>query len=400
MRDRRRLDGPGAAVPRWVAGLLVLLLAVAGCTGGDGDAGPGPGGAAPGEPGPRAAPATVAVSPAAGTAAVPPGEPVTVRADGGTLSRVAVSGGIRGTMDAARTTWTSTDELRFGTRYTVTAEATDAGGRTTTATSAFTTATAARTVFPAVSPLTGTTVGVGMPIRVFFDNPVTDRATALARMKVSTSVPTEGAWRWFSDRQVHWRPKEYWTPGTKVSLGTDLRGIRLAPGSYGSDNADRRIEFTIGRSHVSVADARTHTMKVYVDGKVAKTFPASLGKMVKGRYTRSGVHVVTEKRRRMTMDSTTYGLALDAGGYRTPVEYATRISNSGEFVHAAPWSVRQQGRENVSHGCINLSPAAAAWFFRIAQPGDVVDVVGTPVKLTAKETDVPDWTIPWSQWEN
>jgi lipoprotein-anchoring transpeptidase ErfK/SrfK len=235
---------------------------------------------------------------------------------------------------------------------------------------------------------------------VFFDNPVTDRATALARMKVSTSVPTEGAWRWFSDRQVHWRPKEYWTAGTKVALDTDLRGIRLAPGSYGSDNADRRIEFTIGRSHVSVADARTHTMKVYVDGKLAKTFPASLGKMVKGRYTRSGVHVVTEKRRRMTMDSTTYGLALDAGGYRTPVEYATRISNSGEFVHAAPWSVRQQGRENVSHGCINLSPADAAWFFRIAQPGDVVDVVGTPVKLTAKETDVPDWTIPWSQWQN
>ena len=100
----------------------------------------------------------------------------------------------------------------------------------------------------------------------------------------------------------------------------------------------------------------------------------------------------------MTMDSTTYGLALDAGGYRTPVKFATRISNGGEFVHAAPWSVAQQGRENVSHGCVNLSPANAQWFYGISQPGDIVQVTGTPVHLSGRDTDIPDWTIPWSQW--
>jgi lipoprotein-anchoring transpeptidase ErfK/SrfK len=237
-----------------------------------------------------------------------------------------------------------------------------------------------------------------MPIRVYFDNPVADRKTALARMKVTTSVPTEGAWRWFSDTEVHWRPKVYWKPGTKVALDTDLYGVKLGAGTYGSENADRHIEFAIGRSHVSVADARTHRMKVYVNGKLARDLPASLGKEVKGRYTHTGVHVVTDKKRAMTMDSTTYGLALDAGGYKTPVKFATRISNSGEFVHAAPWSVAQQGRSNVSHGCVNLAPANAQWFFGISQPGDVVSVTGTPVPLTAKDTDVPDWTIPWSQW--
>lgn len=395
----------GATVLRWIAGLLVVLAAVAGCTGGGSDD-PGPAdqsqgqGEQGGDQQEQAPPATVAVTPKTGTAGVAPGDQVTVRADGGTLASVTVSGGVTGTMDAARTTWTSTSKLKFATRYTVTAEATNPGGQTATTTSAFTTVKAARTVFPAVSPLNGTTVGVGMPIRVYFDNPVADRKTALARMKVTTSVPTEGAWRWFSDSEVHWRPKDYWKAGTEVALDTDLRGVKLAAGSYGSDNADRHIEFTIGRSHVSVADATTHTMKVYVDGKLTKTFPASLGKMVTGRYTRTGVHVVTDKKRSMTMDSTTYGLALDAGGYRTKVEYATRISNSGEFVHAAPWSVAQQGRDNVSHGCVNLSPANAAWFYGISQPGDVVSVTGTPVKLTQKETDVPDWTIPWSQWEN
>lgn len=396
----------GSAVARRLAAGLVVLAAVAGCTGGsDEPAGAGGGSASAstgsGDPPQEAAAAKVSIRPAGNAMAVSPGDPVTVKATGGTLGSVQVAtagSAVTGALDAARTTWTSSAKLGFGARYTVTAEATNATGQTTTATSAFSTAKATKTIFPAVSPLRGTTVGVGMPIRVYFDYPVTDRKTALARMKVTTSVPTEGAWRWFSASEVHWRPKVYWKAGTKVALDTDLFGVMLGPGAYGSANADRHIEFTIGRSHVSVADARTHQMKTYVDGKLARTMPASLGKEVKGRYTHTGVHVVTEKKRSMTMDSTTYGLALDAGGYKTPVEYATRISNSGEFVHAAPWSVAQQGRSNVSHGCVNLAPANAAWFFGLSQPGDVVSIVGTPVPLTAKDTDMPDWTIPWTEW--
>jgi lipoprotein-anchoring transpeptidase ErfK/SrfK len=389
-------------------GLVVVVAAVAGCTSssgsGSGDGQQSTGGLAVGggeKNSSEAEPATLAVVPAADAAAVAPGNPVTVTATGGTLASVSVSGSagdVRGTLNADKTVWTSTDKLGFGARYTVSAVATNATGQKTTKTSAFTTARAARTVFPAVSPLTGMTVGVGMPVRVYFDNPVTDRKAALARMKVTTSVPTVGAWHWFSATEVHWRPKTYWTPGTKVALDTDLRGVSLGPGTYGSVNADRHIAFTIGASHVSIADAKTHRMKVWINGKLTKDFPASLGKEVKGRYTHNGVHVVTDKKASMTMDSTTYGLALDAGGYRTPVKFATRISNSGEFVHAAPWSVAQQGRENVSHGCVNLSPANAQWFYGISQPGDVVEVTGTPVPLTGKDTDIPDWTIPWSQW--
>lgn len=392
--------GRRRAVPRWAAGLLVVLAAAAGCTGGDSDEGPGGTG---GGSGTRAqTPAQVRIEPAADATGVSPADPVTVTASGGTLGevRVATAAGstVAGKYDADRTSWTTTGRLAFGTRYKVVARATNEAGQEASGTSVFTTAKATRQVFPAVSPLRGTTVGVGMPIRVYFDAPVTDRKAALAAMKVTTSVPTEGAWRWFSDTEVHWRPKVYWKAGTEVVLDTRLFGVKLGPGVYGGAKADRHIDFTIGRSQVSVADARTHQMKVYVDGKLTKTMPASLGKEVKGRYTHSGVHVVTDKKRSMTMDSTTYGLALDAGGYQTKVEYATRISNSGEFVHSAPWSVAQQGRQNVSHGCINLSPANAAWFFGIAQPGDVVDVVGTPVKLTTRETDVPDWNIPWDQW--
>ncbi|HEY7100625.1 MAG TPA: Ig-like domain-containing protein [Mycobacteriales bacterium] len=391
---------------RWLVGLVVVVAAVAGCTSSSGSGSGGgedkPAPAGGGEQSSAAAqPATLAVVPAANAAAVAPGDPVTVTATGGTLTSVSVAGSggaVKGALNAGKTVWTSTDKLGFGARYTVSAVAANADGRKTTTTSAFTTAQAARTVFPAVSPLSGMTVGVGMPIRVYFENPVTDRKAALARMTVTTSVPTVGAWRWFSATEVHWRPKTYWKPGTKVALDTDLRGVSLGAGTYGSVNADRHIAFRIGASHVSIADAKTHRMKVWINGKLTKNFPASLGKEVAGRFTHNGVHIVTDKKSSMTMDSTTFGLALDAGGYRVPVKFATRISNGGEFVHSAPWSVAQQGKENVSHGCVNLAPANAQWFYGISQPGDVVQVTGTPVPLTGKDTDIPDWTIPWSQW--
>jgi len=391
---------------RWLVGGVVVVAAVAGCTSSSGSSSgggdkPAAGGGGGEQSSPTAPAATLAVVPAANAAAVAPADPVKVTATGGTLTSVSVAGSggaVKGALNPDKTVWTSTDKLGFGARYTVSAVATNADGQKTTTTSAFTTARATRTVFPAVSPLNGMTVGVGMPIRVYFENPVTDRKAALARMKVTTSVPTVGAWRWFSATEVHWRPKTYWKSGTKVALDTDLRGVSLGAGTYGSVNADRHVAFTIGASHVSIADAKTHRMKVWINGKLTKDFPASLGKEVPGRFTHNGVHVVTDKKASMTMDSTTFGLALDAGGYRVPVKFATRISNGGEFVHSAPWSVAQQGKENVSHGCVNLSPANAQWFYGISQPGDVVQVTGTPVPLTGKDTDIPDWTIPWSQW--
>ena len=391
---------------RWLVGGVVVVAAVAGCTSSSGSSSgggdkPAAGGGGGEQSSPTAPAATLAVVPAANAAAVAPADPVKVTATGGTLTSVSVAGSggaVKGALNPDKTVWTSTDKLGFGARYTVSAVATNADGQKTTTTSAFTTARATRTVFPAVSPLNGMTVGVGMPIRVYFENPVTDRKAALARMKVTTSVPTVGAWRWFSATEVHWRPKTYWKSGTKVALDTDLRGVSLGAGTYGSVNADRHIAFTIGASHVSIADAKTHRMKVWINGKLTKDFPASLGKEVPGRFTHNGVHVVTDKKASMTMDSTTFGLALDAGGYKVPVKFATRISNGGEFVHSAPWSVAQQGKENVSHGCVNLAPANAQWFYGISQPGDVVQVTGTPVPLTGKDTDIPDWTIPWSQW--
>jgi len=350
--------------------------------------------------------AHVTVSPKDGSADVSPTVPLEISVTGGTLGDVTVVDGggtsVHGAVKESTDTpgsevWTPDSPLAYGTKYTLTAKATNAAKKEAKASTTFTTVTPKTLSTPSVGPLGGTTVGVGMPIRVFFDQPVADRAAVEKHLKVTSSTPTDGAWNWLSDTEVHFRPSQYWPPNTKVTLDANLYGVDFGDGVWGQK--DRSVSFDVGAKHVSVADAAAHTLSVYDSGKLVQTFPMSAGSSK--NPTRNGAHVVLQSYRKITMDSSTFGLAVDApGGYRADVEYAVRISNNGEFVHAAPWSVGQQGSSNVSHGCINLSTERAAWFFGFARPGDVVEVKNSVgPTLSAKDGDIYDWAIPWSTWK-
>jgi lipoprotein-anchoring transpeptidase ErfK/SrfK len=232
---------------------------------------------------------------------------------------------------------------------------------------------------------------------VYFDDPVGDKAAVESHLKVTSSTPTDGVWSWMNNSEVHFRPSQYWPPNTHVTLDANLYGVNMGDGVWGEKN--RSVSFDIGAKHVSVADAAAHTLTVYDGDQLAQTYPMSAGS--NANPTRNGAHVVTESYRTITMDSSTFGLAVDApGGYRADVEYAVRISNNGEFVHAAPWSVGQQGSSNVSHGCINLSTDRAAWFFNFSKPGDVVEVKNSVgPALSAADGDIYDWAVPWDKWQ-
>jgi len=232
---------------------------------------------------------------------------------------------------------------------------------------------------------------------MYFDQPVADRAAVESHLAVESSTPTDGVWSWMNDTEVHFRPSTYWPADTDVTLNANLYGVDLGDGVWGEKN--RTVHFHVGDKHVSIADAGTHTLQVFDGDKPVQNFPMSSGS--NANPTRNGPHVVTESYRNITMDSSTFGLAVDApGGYRADVEYAVRISNNGEFVHAAPWSVGQQGRSNVSHGCINLSTDRAAWFFHFAQPGDVVEVKNSiGPKLSSVDGEIYDWAVPWADWQ-
>jgi lipoprotein-anchoring transpeptidase ErfK/SrfK len=376
------------------AGALVFL---AGCGGNDGAGGRQSAADAP--------PPEIALAVADGSADVSPVVPLEISVTAGKLGHVTMvdgdGGKVAGTVAAQQGSdtqvWTPEKPLAYGTSYTLTATATNADDKEAKASSTFTTVDPQTLSTPSIGPLDGMVVGVGMPIRVYFDDPVADKAAVESHLQVTSSNPTDGVWSWLNDAEVHFRPSTYWPANTEITLDANLYGVDFGDGTWGEKN--RSVHFTIADRHVSVADAATHTLTVYDGDQVVQTYPMSAGSAA--NPTRNGAHVVTESYRNITMDSSTFGLAVDApGGYRSDVEYAVRISNNGEFVHGAPWSVGQQGNSNVSHGCINLSTERAAWFFDFSRPGDVVEVANSiGPTLSAADGDIYDWAIPWADWQ-
>lgn len=377
------------------AGAMILL---AGCSGDDAGG--------PAEVSAEPAPAAqLSLAPADGSADVPPVVPLEIAVTDGELADVALVDGagaeIPGAVDegdgATPPVFTPEAPLAYGTQYTLTASAVNADEDETTASSTFTTVTPTTLSTPSIGPLDGQTVGVGMPIRVWFDDPVADKAAVESHLEVTSSTPTDGVWSWLNDAEVHFRPSTYWPANTEVTLDANLYGVDFGEGVWGEKN--RSISFSIGAKHVSVADAATHTLDVYDGDQLVQSYPMSAG----GPEfpSRNGPHVVTELNRDRVMDSSTYGVPVDSpNGYRTPVEYAVRLNNNGEFVHAAPWSVAQQGNSNVSHGCINLSTERAAWFYSFSQPGDIVEIKNSiGPTLSAADGDIYDWAIPWERWQ-
>ncbi|GAA4373786.1 Ig-like domain-containing protein [Actinomadura verrucosospora] len=336
---------------------------------------------------------TVTITPANGTAQVKPDGTIEVKASGSKLSNVTVQGGgaaISGSYGDGRKTWRSTRTLTPGTSYTVTAQAGE-GGKARTVTSSFTTLKPAQTLSIAdITPnLAGEKVGVGMPIFVRFNRPVADKAAVERTLRVSPEKPVEGAWRWVGSDQVIYRTKTYWQPHQTVRFQADLAGVNAGGGVYGAKDA--RATITIGAAQITTGDIGDHHMTVTRDGEKLRTVPFSAGNGQTREFTTtSGVHLLMEKGNPVTMTSPGRKEG-DAGYYKTVVNYAVRFSNSGEYVHSAPWSVGSQGSANVSHGCLNVSPANAKWFYDVMQRGDVI-------KLTGTDREV-EWDNGWSVWQ-
>ncbi|MDV3296084.1 MAG: MFS transporter, partial [Brachybacterium paraconglomeratum] len=179
------------------------------------------------------------------------------------------------------------------------------------------------------------------------------------------------------------------TPALKAKVmglnGAKIYGVDLGEGMYGE--TDRSLNLTIGPAKIATIDDKTHQMIVTVNGKKVQTFPVSMGRpgSTTGKdgkkisfVTPSGTYVAQEKYKVKRMNSSSYGLPSNASlGYDEKIPLAVRISNSGIFVHSAPWSVADQGRRNASHGCVNLSPAAGKWFYAHFSSGDIVTIQGT-----------------------
>jgi lipoprotein-anchoring transpeptidase ErfK/SrfK len=250
--------------------------------------------------------------------------------------------------------------------------------------------------YPSFVPTQGQTVGVGMPAIIRFDVPVTDRAAIERHLSVVSRPAQVGAFHWISDQEVHWRPRAYWKPGTDVTVKADIGGVPAGNGIYGQK--DRQTSFHVGRSLVSKVNMDTDQMRVFENGTLIRTIPITTGQQPKFT-TRSGVKVIVEKFRHKRMNSETIGIDPNsADGYDLDdVEYAMRVTYSGEFIHAAPWSVASQGNSNVSHGCTGMSTDNAAWLYNRSLVGDVVEYTGTD-RGTDLTNGFGDWNASFGDY--
>jgi lipoprotein-anchoring transpeptidase ErfK/SrfK len=397
-----------------LTGVLTVGLVLGACTvpgggaanGGATDASSSAAGPATSTTTTQAVPPVTLTPSVAADAKVPVDTQVSVAAKDGTVTDVTLTYkdpkkgevNVEGNLDPNGATWTANSLLEPGTTYTLSMVGKNTAGAEATAHSTFSTQALSKKqqIYPSIVA-DGATVGVAMPVIVRFDVPVKDKAAFEKKMTVKSDPPQDGSWGWVSSSEAHWRPANYWKPGTKVSVKVDINSVPGGNGTYGQLSTSGA--FTVGDATIIKADLQTHQLTVNVNGADVKTIPITGGKA--GFETRSGTKVVMEKLSKVRMDANTVGIEPgDPNYYDIPdVQFAMRETNSGEFLHAAPWSVGSQGKTNVSHGCIGMSTANAQWLFNLAKVGDPVVVTGTNRGLEAGN-GWTDWNVSYDKWKS
>lgn len=412
MPTRRHLAAAG------LASAVLMLATAAGCGatpsgnagagGSQSSAGSNQPGAAGASPSSTPTPTTPAVTLDAnvkdGAKSVKVDTLVAVKASRGTLSKVSVryaytdtkgatkKGDLSGKLNKDKTRWQATERLEPSGTYTIQMAGRNVAGEPTSATSTFKTQALAlsQQTFPELYPLKGSKVGVGMPAVIRFDVPVKDKASFEKNLHIKTSPVQKGSWHWYSDREVHWRPKTYWKPGTKVNVEADVNSVSAGGGVYGQKSSS--TSFTVGRSLVIKVNLKSYYATVVRDGKKVRSIPITGGKA--GWQTRSGVKLIMAKEYNKVMTNEMIGAKED---YRLTAAYALRITNSGEFLHSAPWSAGSHGRANVSHGCTGMSVAHSRWLAENTLIGDPVITTGSSRGME-RGNGYTDWNASFEEY--
>jgi lipoprotein-anchoring transpeptidase ErfK/SrfK len=401
-RDGRAQLIGGSAVAVVVLAVVVTLLATSGG---------GSGGANKQRAARNLPKASIDVSPGDGADGVKPSGELKVTAGRGKLLSVEVRDDkgrkVSGTSGAGARSWRPDSHLATGTAYTVRATARNAEGRKTVRSSHFTTLKPDRPFVGIFTPEDKSTVGVGMPVSINFNHPVTDKKDVEKGISVKADPGVDVQGHWFGDSRLDFRPKDYWKAGTKVRLSLHLDGVEGSDGAYGTQ--DKSVGFTVGRRQVSVVDAEKKEMTVKRDGKKIRTIPITSGSDEHPTY--NGKMVISERNKKVRMDGRTVGFGRneDAGGYDIKdVPHAMRLSTSGTFIHGNYWVPQPQfGVVNASHGCVGLfdkkgggdGSTPAAWFYSHSIIGDVVQIKNSHDKTVPPDNGLNGWNMDWDKWK-
>ncbi|MER6504360.1 Ig-like domain-containing protein [Streptomyces sp. NPDC001455] len=324
----------------------------------------------------------------------------------GTLTQVAMTtqdgAEVKGTLAADGKSWQPDAQLERSTTYKISATAKDSKGREAHENTSFTTVSPDNSFIGNFTPEDGSTVGVGMPVSINFNKPITDRKAVQAGITVTSSSGQEVAGHWFNNQRLDLRPENYWQGGSTVTLKLDLDGVEGADGVYGVQQ--KTVTFKVGRNQVSTVDVAARTMTVAQDGKTIKTIPISAGSSANPTY--NGQMVISEKYKETRMNGDTVGFG---GEYDIKdVPHAMRLSTSGTFIHGNYWGARSIfGSANTSHGCVGLADVKgagdanqpAAWFYNNSLIGDLVIVKNSPDKTITPDNGLNGWNMNWAEWK-
>ncbi|MFG3504443.1 Ig-like domain-containing protein [Streptomyces sp. NPDC047821] len=314
---------------------------------------------------------------------------------------------VKGEMAADGTSWKPTEQLERATTYKIAATAKDSEGREAHENSSFTTVSKDNSFIGNFTPEDGSTVGVGMPVSLTFNKPITDKKAVQSAISVSSTSGQEVVGHWFNSQRLDFRPENYWAEGSKVTLKLNLDGVEGSEGVFGVQQ--KTVTFTVGRNQVSTVDAAAKTMTVTQDGKTVKTIPISAGAPENPTY--NGQMVISEKFKETRMDGSTVGFTKEDGKGEYDIKdvpHAMRLSTSGTFIHGNYWgSDSIFGKVNTSHGCVGLNDAKGAndpdqpgaWFYDNSIIGDVVVVKNSKDKTIAPDNGLNGWNMSWAEWK-
>ncbi|MEV7883128.1 L,D-transpeptidase [Streptomyces sp. NPDC002817] len=329
----------------------------------------------------------------------------------GTLTDVSMTTAdgaeVAGALSADKTSWKPSAQLERSTTYKLAAEAKDSDGRVAHENASFTTVSPTNSFIGNFTPEDGSTVGVGMPVSINFDKAITNKSAVQKGITVSSSSGQEVVGHWFNANRIDFRPDDYWTENSTVTLKLALDGVEGADGVYGVQQ--KTVTFKIGRNQVTYVDAKTKQMKVTQDGKTVKTIPISAGSPENKTY--EGIMVMSEKFKETRMNGATVGFTDDDGKGEYDIKdvpHAIRLTNSGTFVHGNYWGAKSIfGSVNTSHGCVGLSDTKGAndkgtagyWFYNNSIVGDVVIVQNTGDKTVSPDNGLNGWNLSWADWK-
>ncbi|AJT40425.1 L,D-transpeptidase [Psychromicrobium lacuslunae] len=349
-------------------------------------------------------PMVLGVTPTNGALQVNPATPAVVKATNGTVKKVSLvedaSGvAVPGSLSADGSTWTASEPLKFNSSYTYKFTVVDQVNRETSKTQTFTTVPTTHEADATSYTPDGSVVGVAQPVQLTFSEPVTNKAAVEKAIKVSSTSGQVGAFRWYGDTMLRYRPASFWKAGSTVTVDMKLFGVDFGNGQIG--NFNKKITMKVGDKQVLEADAAAHVAKYYVNDKLVKTIPVTMGDL---RFPSASGYLVVlrDKQDPAVFKASTIGLKPgDPADYGTiTVRHATRLSLSGEFIHQATDSALPYiGQTNLSHGCIGMDAENAKFMFDNFLFGSPVHVVNSTTKETiANDDGFGDWNIPFAQY--